>query len=58
MPPGTVVEFIPAPRTEVFRLLHDYSRRLEWDTPLQAAFLTDGDTQAGLHAASVCKATS
>jgi hypothetical protein len=55
MPHGTVVEIIPAPRAEVFRLLHDYTRRLEWDTLLQAAYLTDGDTQAGLHAVSVCK---
>ncbi|HET6327162.1 MAG TPA: SRPBCC family protein [Planctomycetaceae bacterium] len=55
MPHGTVVEIIPAPCTEVFRLLHDYTRRLEWDTLLQAAYLTDGDTQAGLHATSVCK---
>jgi hypothetical protein len=55
MPRGTVIEVIPAARADVFRLLHDYGRRLEWDTLLQAASLTDGFTEAGLHAASICK---
>ena len=34
MPHGSVTETIPAPSSEVFRLLHDYDRRLEWDTLL------------------------
>jgi Polyketide cyclase / dehydrase and lipid transport len=55
MPRGTIVEIIPASSAEVFRLLHDYSRRLEWDTLLQEARLTDGFQVAGLHATSVCK---
>jgi hypothetical protein len=55
MPRGTVIEIIPAAQADVFRLLHDYGRRLEWDTLLQAASLTDGFTEAGLHAASICK---
>jgi hypothetical protein len=55
VPRGTVIEIIPAARVDVFRLLHDYSRRLEWDTLLQAASLTDGFTEAGLGAHSICK---
>jgi Polyketide cyclase / dehydrase and lipid transport len=55
MPRGTIVETIPARRADVFRLLHDYSRRLEWDTLLQEARLTDGFDVAGLHATSICK---
>jgi hypothetical protein len=55
MPRGTIVETIPAGRADVFRLLHDYNRRLEWDTLLQAARLTDGFPAAGLHATSICK---
>jgi hypothetical protein len=34
---GEVTEIIPAPSQAVFDLIHDYSRRLEWDTLLQAA---------------------
>lgn len=55
MPCGTIVETIPAGRADVFRLLHDYSRRLEWDTLLEEARLADGFQVAGLHATSVCK---
>jgi len=45
---------IPAPSAAVFDLLHDYSRRLEWDTLLQAAYLDDGYTTACAGATSVC----
>jgi hypothetical protein len=55
MPRGTIVETISASREDVFRLLHDYRRRLEWDTLLQDARLTDGFQVAGLHATSICK---
>ncbi len=58
MPRGSVVERIPVERADVFRLVHDYNRRLEWDTMLQAAALTDGAKQAGLHAVAVCKGRS
>jgi Polyketide cyclase / dehydrase and lipid transport len=54
MPRGSIVERIPAERADVFRLVHDYDRRLEWDTLLQSAFLTEG-AKAGLHAIAVCK---
>ena len=55
MPHGVVTEVIPAPRARVFELLHDYNRRLEWDTLLQAAYLTDGFQSAQLHATSICQ---
>ncbi|MGE5851317.1 MAG: SRPBCC family protein [Candidatus Methylomirabilota bacterium] len=51
---GEVTEIIPAPSQAVFDLIHDYSRRLEWDTLLQAAYLTDGYTVAGKGVTSVC----
>jgi hypothetical protein len=55
MPHGSVTACIPASSDEVFQLLHDYDRRLEWDTLLQAAYLTDNWTTAQLHATSVCQ---
>ena len=55
MPHGSVTAIIPAPSADVFRLLHDYDRRLEWDTLLQHACLTDGWTEARLHATSICR---
>jgi hypothetical protein len=38
---------IPARNEAVFDLLHDYARRLEWDTLLRAAYLEGGQTAAG-----------
>lgn len=54
MPQGSITDTIPASSSEVFRLLHDYRRRLEWDTLLQDARLCEGWTEAQLHATSVC----
>jgi hypothetical protein len=54
MPHGVVREIIPAPAAEVFRLIHDYGRRLEWDTLLQRAFMVDGRKPA-VGAVAVCK---
>lgn len=54
MPQGSVTEVIPARSDEVFRVLHNYSRRLEWDTLLQEARLCEGWSRAELHAQSVC----
>jgi hypothetical protein len=51
---GAVSKIISAPSQAVFDLIHDYSRRLEWDTLLQAAYLTDGHTTAQKGAVSVC----
>ena len=49
-----VTELIPAPSSAVFDLLHDYTRRLEWDTLLQAAYLTGGATKADKGVTAVC----
>lgn len=54
MPHGTVTVDVPAPSSAVFQLLHDYDRRLEWDTLLRDARLCPGFSQAQLHATSVC----
>lgn len=54
MPSATVSQQMPVPSAEVFRLLHDYERRLEWDTLLREARLTQGHTEAGLGATSLC----
>jgi hypothetical protein len=54
MPHGAVTDVIPAASVEVFALLHDYGRQLEWDTLLQSARLCDGWTVAGLRAKSIC----
>jgi hypothetical protein len=48
-----ISEVIPAPSSVVFDLLHDYTRRLEWDTLLQAAYL-DGATVAAKGVTAVC----
>jgi polyketide cyclase/dehydrase/lipid transport protein len=49
-----ISELIPAPSSAVFDLLHDYSRRLQWDTLLQAAYLEDGATVAAKGVTAVC----
>ena|SRR2546427_4943260 len=49
-----VTELIPAPSSAVFDLLHDYTRRLEWDTLLRAAYLTGGATKADKGVTAVC----
>jgi hypothetical protein len=54
MPHGSVKLILPAPSEVVFPLLHDYTRRLEWDTLLASAKLCDGASEAGLGVTSVC----
>ncbi|MEM9415471.1 MAG: SRPBCC family protein [Planctomycetota bacterium] len=54
MPGGIVTAQMPAPAAEVFALLHDYDRRLEWDTLLKEARLTQGHTRAQKGATSLC----
>ncbi len=54
MPHGSVTTIIPATSAEVFTLLHDYRRRLEWDTLLKDAYLCAEFTEARLRATSVC----
>jgi len=51
---GKVSAIVPAPSAAVFDLLHDYDRRLEWDTLLRAAYLDDGFTAAAKGATTVC----
>jgi hypothetical protein len=51
---GEVSDIIPAASAAVFELLHDYERRLEWDTLLSAAYLDDGSERAGKGVTSVC----
>ena len=55
MPHGVVEERMPAPAAEVFAVLHDYSRRLEWDTLLRRADLIDGWERAQRGAVSICQ---
>ena len=54
MPSTAVTEKMPRPAREVFDLLHDYSRRLEWDTLLCEARLIHGYEQAQKGAVSRC----
>lgn len=51
---GEVTEILPVPSSVAFDLIHDYPRRLEWDTLLQAAYLDDGHCVAAKGATSVC----
>lgn len=51
---GKAEAMIPAPSEAVFDLVHDYARRLEWDTLLSAAYLLDGATEAGRGVTSIC----
>ena len=54
MPRATVSQQMPRPSAVVFALLHDYDRRLEWDTLLREARLTRGHTVAEKGATSLC----
>jgi hypothetical protein len=58
MPHGCVTDVIPAPAADVFRLLHDYSRRLEWDTLLTQAELLENASTAALGVKSICRGKS
>jgi Polyketide cyclase / dehydrase and lipid transport len=49
-----VSERMPLGAAEVFELLHDYGRRLEWDTLLREARITSGEAVAGLGVATLC----
>ena len=54
MPHSEVSEVIPAPSGAVFDLVHDYTRRLQWDTLLRAAYLDDGAKVAAKGVTAVC----
>ncbi|TAE73457.1 MAG: SRPBCC family protein [Verrucomicrobia bacterium] len=54
MPSATIHESMPRRAAVVFDLLHDYARRMEWDTLLREARLTRGYAQAAKGATSLC----
>ena len=54
MKSSTVSQQMPVPAAEVFELLHNYERRLEWDTLLKDARLTRGCERAEQGATSLC----
>lgn len=54
MPSATISQEMPCSSKAVFDLLHDYSRRLEWDTLLREARLTRGHAEAAKGATSLC----
>ena len=55
MPTAEIRETIPASAEAVFELLHDYRRRLEWDTLLREAYLEPEFEKAECGAISVCR---
>ena len=55
MPKAAVKEKISASANDVFDLLHDYQRRLKWDTLLAEAYLEPEFEEAKLGAVSVCR---
>ena len=55
MPTAEIKETIPASAADVFKLIHDYKRRLEWDTLLQEAYLEPEFSEAARGAISVCR---
>lgn len=55
MATAEIREIIDAPAEAVFELLHDYPRRLEWDTLLQEAYLEPEFSEAARGAISVCR---
>jgi len=54
MPSATISQVMPCTSVKVFELLHDYSRRLEWDTLLCEARLTRGHQVSAKGATSLC----
>ncbi len=57
MPKGTANIEIEASCQTVFNLVHDYSRRLEWDTLLSQAALLGGASAAGKEVCARCVGT-
>jgi hypothetical protein len=55
MPRGLVVNELPASCERVFDLIHDYDRRLEWDTLLSEAYLEPPFVIAEKGAVSLCR---
>lgn len=57
MPRTSVAVEIEAPCEAVFALVHDYGRRLAWDSMLSEARLLGGATAAGLGVRTLCVGT-
>jgi hypothetical protein len=55
MPTAEIKETIPASAEAVFVLVHDYRRRLEWDTLLSEAYLEPEFEKSEKGAISVCR---
>jgi Polyketide cyclase / dehydrase and lipid transport len=55
MPTAEIREIIPASAEAVFELIHDYRRRLEWDTLLREAYLEPEFGKAERGAVTVCR---
>jgi hypothetical protein len=55
MPTGLVIKEMPANCDTVFDVIHNYSRRLEWDTLLSEAYLEPPFVQAEKGAISLCR---
>ena len=55
MPSAEIRAVVPASCEIVFDLVHDYARRLEWDTLLQEAYLEDDLIEACRGAVAVCR---
>jgi hypothetical protein len=55
VPTIEIKETIPASADAVFALVHDYRRRLEWDTLLSEAYLEPEFLEAARGAISVCR---
>ncbi|MCY7348459.1 MAG: SRPBCC family protein [Pyrinomonadaceae bacterium] len=55
MPTVEIKELIPASAESVFALVHDYQRRLEWDTLLSEAYLETEFSEAKRGAISFCR---
>ncbi|MGD9628685.1 MAG: SRPBCC family protein [Pyrinomonadaceae bacterium] len=56
MPKDLIRETVPASANAVFAIIHDYGRRLEWDTLLSAAWIDGGAERAGLGVVTTCQA--
>ena len=55
MPVGTETEIVQMTAVEVFEVVHDYRRRLEWDTLLSEAYIEPEFDVAGKGVVTVCR---
>ncbi len=57
MPKASVTVDLPVSSEAAFAVIHDYDRRLEWDTMLRSARLLGGATRAGSGVRTRCAGT-